>query len=77
MRETKMIMSNFIDEAERHAELYGKYTDRQRQVLELITPLTNTMIIDERSIQSLYVQGINNSEIEWLKRTGHLLPSVR
>lgn len=72
-----MIMSNFIDEAERHAELYGKYTDRQRQVLELITPLTNTMIIDERSIQSLYVQGINNSEIEWLKRTGHLLPSVR
>ena len=70
-----MILSNFIDEAERHAELYGKYTDRQRHMLEIVKPLTNTTIISERSINSLNIQGIGNSEIEWLKRTGHLLPS--
>ena len=70
-----MIMSNFINEEERHAELYGKYTDQQRHVLEVVKPLTNTTITNEQSIESLNIQGISNSEIEWLKRTGHLLPS--
>ena len=31
-----MIMSNFIDEAERHAELYHAYTPRQRLILGII-----------------------------------------
>ena len=70
-----MIMSNFINEAERHAELYGKYTDRQRYVLEVVKPLTNTTITNEQPIESLNIQEISNSEIEWLKRTGHLLPA--
>ena len=70
-----MAMSNFIDERERHAELYGKYTDRQRHVLEIIKPLSNTTMINEQTIESLCIQGISNSEIGWLKRTGHLLPS--
>ena len=70
-----MIMSNFINEEERHAELYGKYTDQQRHVLEVVKPLTNTTITNEQSIESLNIQEISNLEIEWLKRTGHLLPA--
>ena len=35
-----MVMSNFIDDAERHAELYDEFTPRQRSVLELVAEAT-------------------------------------
>ena len=69
-----MVMSNFIDESERHAELYGTYTDRQRLVLEIIEPMNNTVINNSNLIESLHIKGISDPEIEWLKRTGHVLP---
>ena len=69
-----MSMSNFIDEAERHAELYGRYSDRQRDVLEQIKSLKNTTINDEQLARILHGQGINDIEIAWLKRNGHVLP---
>ncbi len=34
-----MIMSNFIDDAERHAELYNAYTSRQRLLLVIVEDL--------------------------------------
>ena len=75
MREMKMVMSNFIDEDERHAELYGTFTDRQQFVLEVIKILDETEYTNDQLLKSLHVQNIRHTEIEWLKRTGHLLPS--
>lgn len=70
-----MIMSNFIDEDERHAELYGTYTDRQQFVLESIKTIDETEHSNDQILKSLHNQNINHAEVEWLKRTGHLLPS--
>ncbi len=77
-----MIMSNFIDDAERHAELYNAYTPRQRLLLEIVEDLR--IIIEELHLkisgnEELYTRlnavGICKAEINWLKRTGHFLPS--
>ncbi len=70
-----MIMSNFIDEAERHAELYNVYTPRQRLILELVEDLRLKISINDESYTKLNAKGIYNDEIDWLKRTGRLLPS--
>jgi len=70
-----MIMSNFIDEAERHVELYKAYTPRQRLIFELVEDLRLKISGNEESYTKLNVVGICNAEIDWLKRTGHLLPS--
>jgi len=70
-----MIMSNFIDEAERHAELYNVYTPRQRLILELVEDLRLKISINDESYTKLNEMGIYNDEIDWLKRTGRLLPS--
>ncbi len=70
-----MIMSNFIDEAERHAELYNVYTPRQRLILELVEDLRLKISINDELYTKLNEMGINNDEIDWLKRTGRLLPS--
>ena len=70
-----MIMSNFIDEAERHAELYNVYTPRQHLILELVEELRLKISINDESYTKLNEMGIYNDEIDWLKRTGRLLPS--
>jgi len=70
-----MIMSNFIDEAERHAELYNAYTPRQRLIFELVEDSHLEISGNEESYTKLNAVGIYNAEIDWLKRTGHLLPS--
>ncbi len=70
-----MIMSNFIDEAERHVELYKAYTPRQRLIFELVEDLRLKISGNEESYTKLNAVGICNGEIDWLKRTGHLLPS--
>ncbi len=78
-----MIMSNFIDEAERHAELYDAYTPRQRLIFELVEDLRK--IIDDLHLnisgnEELYTRlnalGVSVAEINWLKRTGRFLPSI-
>lgn len=69
-----MIMSNFIDESERHAELYGDYTQRQKYVLELVGKITRERRSDKEVQDSLLKKGITCPEIHWLMRTGHYLP---
>lgn len=69
-----MVMSNFIDESERHAELYGDYTERQKYVLEIARKITNERRSDREIQDSLLKHGITCPEIHWLKRTGHCLP---
>jgi hypothetical protein len=70
-----MVMSNFIDERERHAELYGLYTKRQHDVLELIKSVSSKTMNHDRLVESLRIQGITDTEISWLKRIGHVLPT--
>ena len=70
-----MIMSNFIDDAERHAELYNAYTSRQRLLLVIVEDLRLKIFSNEELYTRLNTVGICKAEIDWLKRTGHLLPS--
>ena len=77
-----MIMSNFIDDAERHAELYNAYTPRQCLLLEIVEDLRQKIEDIHLKIsgnEELYTRsnevGISEAEINWLKRTGRLLPS--
>ena len=72
-----MIMSNFIDEAERQAELYEKYSKRQQDLLEITKSLSNLTINSEQMTKQLHSTGISDIEIAWLKRNGHVLPAYR
>jgi len=67
-----MVISNFIGEKERLAELYGKHTARQQHVFEIIKVLINTTKANDRLAESLHIQGVSDAEIRWLKRTGHI-----
>jgi len=67
-----MIMSNFIDEAERHAELYNAYTPRQRLILEIIDDSRLNVSNDKEINPILNEASVSESEINWLKRTGHI-----
>ncbi len=70
-----MAMSNFIDETERHAELYNAYTPRQRLILEIVEDLRQNFSGAEVMYTHLNAVGASVAEINWLKRTGHFLPS--
>ena len=67
-----MIMSNFIDEAERHAELYNAYTPRQRLILEVVEDSRLNVSNDKEINPKLNAAGVSESEINWLQRTGHI-----
>ncbi|MCI0401024.1 MAG: hypothetical protein L0Z68_06955 [Gammaproteobacteria bacterium] len=67
-------MSNFIDETERHAELYNAYTPRQRLILEIIEKSRQKFTDDDVVYERLDAIGASESEIHWLKRTGHFFP---
>ena len=74
-------MSNFIDEAERHAELYNAYTSRQRLLLVIVEDLRLKIEDSHLKIfgnEELYTRlkavGICKAEFDWLTRTGRLLP---
>ncbi len=81
-----MIMSNFIDDAERHAELYNAYTPRQRLLLEIVDDLRLKtedlhLKIDDLRLkisgnEELYTRlnavGVSVAEINWLQRAGHI-----
>ncbi len=67
-----MVMSNFIDEADRHAELYGSYSPRQQMLLAVVEQ-TNSQLSDKEHIQNaLHAINANVAEINWLQRTGHI-----
>ena len=70
-----MMMSNFIDETERHAELYDDFTPRQQRVLEIVTEATLASRDDAYVRGFLYTNYVTDSEIHWLERTGHYLPT--
>ncbi len=70
-----MIMSNFIDEAERHAELYDAFTPRQQRVLKIVTEATLAPRDDAYIRAFLHTNHVTDSEIHWLERTGHYLPN--
>ena len=70
-----MIMSNFIDEADRHAELYDAYTPRQCLLLGIVENLHLEISGNEESYTRINAVGVSVAEINWLKRTGHLLPA--
>ena len=69
-----MIMSNFIDEAERHAELYDAFTPRQQWIFEIVTKATLVPRDDAYIRPFLHTKRVTDSEIHWLERTGHYLP---
>ena len=70
-----MIMSNFIDESERHAELYQTYTSRQETIMKIVNG-SKTVGNDGADVLSqLHTNRVSESEIHWLKRTGHFLPA--
>ena len=76
-------MSNFIDDSERHAELYNAYTSRQRLLLVIVEDLRLKIEDSHLKIfgnEELYTRlnavGVSVAEINWLKRTGRLLPSI-
>ncbi len=72
-----MIMSNFIDDAKRHAELYNAYTSRQRLLLVIVENLRlkiEDIHLKISGNEELYTRlnavGVSVAEINWLKRTG-------
>ena len=69
-----MIMSNFINESERHAELYNDFTLRQQRAIDIVTLATLTSRDDVYIREFLHTNQIADSEIHWLERTGHYLP---
>ena len=67
-----MIMSNFIDEDERHAELYGTFTSRQRFILEIIEKANLKTSLRIYVLPLLHTNNVSNAEIHWLERTGRI-----
>lgn len=64
-----MVMSNFIDESERHAELFNAFTKRQIFLIRLIKIFKNQQMND--SLVRLYLKKfVSEPELRWLQRTG-------
>ena len=70
-------MSNFIDESERHNELYGDYSDHQKEVLNKSSQFEQGSYTNDYMVETLLQLGVTEKEIEWLKRTGHAMPTYR
>ena len=70
-------MSNFISEDERREELYGVYSNRHGKVLDAFKKISASYSNDNHIISSLSQSGIDNDEIDWLKRTGHYFPKIK
>ena len=68
-----MIMSNYIDEAERRTELYNALHAREHLVLKL-AERARRACRDKESVRShLRASNVSDAEIEWLRRTGRLV----
>ena len=66
-------MSNYIDEAERRAELYNEFTPRERLLLEITERVRRAGRNKESMRSHLYPYKISDADIEWLRRTGRLV----
>jgi len=61
-----MIMSNFVDKADWHAELYGSYSPRQQTLLAVVEQ-ANSQLSDKESIRNvLHAVYASVAEINWL-----------
>lgn len=67
-----VIMCNFIDEAERHAELYGYRSPRQQMLIAVVKQ--NEGKLQNRGYVNDALRAVNASvtEINWLQRTGYI-----
>ena len=86
---------NFIDETERHKELYNDFTSRERDVLEMLDEIEELSDVEQLADdfdeavadipdthELLRNNGVSESELRWLERTGkdlkgHLGKSLR
>ncbi|MEE9286883.1 MAG: hypothetical protein V3W33_02280 [Gammaproteobacteria bacterium] len=66
-------MSNYIDEAERRAELYNEFTPRERLLLEITERVRRAGRNKESMRSHLHPYKISDADIEWLRRTGRLV----
>ena len=64
-----MIQSNFIDEQERHTELFFTFTTRQVFIIRMIQIFNNQRINDDL-IRFYLLLFVTKEEIHWLERTG-------
>ena len=68
-----MEISNWIDETERHAELYDAFTPRQRHLLRIVDEDLDDGE-DHKNLRSeLRDLGVSEAEINWLERIGRLV----
>lgn len=67
-------MIDFINNAEHQVALLDRNTRRKSEVLNLIEPYRKLVIRKDRLFKILYGLGLNDSEIEWLKHHGRLVP---
>jgi len=68
-------MYNFISEAERHEELYSSYNTHHQEVLTIFNKIKSSARTNIDILLRLKEKGISDSDIEWLKRTDHFLPT--
>ena len=67
-----VVLSNFIDETERHAELYGYNSQRQQMLLAVVEQVKSKSPDKEYIKDTLYAVNASVTEINWLQRTGHI-----
>ncbi len=66
-----MERSNFLDEVERHAELYSEFTPRQQYLIGYLeSPRMWERYPNPQS--NLEMVGVSEEELRWLHRTGRL-----
>ena len=70
-----MIMSNFISESERHAELYGTYTYEQSSALEIVQE-NIAHKNNQPMLNLLHEHNVGEEEIHWLERTGRMTKTI-
>lgn len=71
-----MIMSNFISESERHAELYGTYTYEQSSALKIVQENIAHKNSYKPILNLLHEHNVGEEEIHWLERTGRITKTI-
>lgn len=69
-----MVMSNFIDESERHAEIFFAFTVRQKFILRMLK-IFNNQHLNEPLKRFYLLCFISKEELYWLERTGRITRS--
>jgi len=71
-----MIMSNFISDSERHAELYGTYTYEQSSALDIVQENMAHKNNSVPIVDLLHTRNVSDEEIHWLERTGRITKTI-